>query len=48
MVCSVPGVLSLGCSFAALSAAHREEHSRPQPQEHVRSHERPGTLTSPR
>ena len=26
-VCSVPGALSLGCSFAALFAAHREDHS---------------------
>jgi hypothetical protein len=31
MVCWVPGTLSLGCSFAALSAAQREMHSRPQP-----------------
>ena len=28
----VPGTLSLGCSFTTLSAAHREMHSRPQPQ----------------
>lgn len=29
-------------------AAHSDEHSRVQPQEHVRSHERSGTLTSER
>ena len=37
MVCSMPGALSLGWSFAMLSAAHREMHSRLQLQEHVRS-----------
>ena len=37
VVCWVPGTLSLGCSFATLSAAHRETHSRPQPQEQVTS-----------
>ena len=35
MVCWVPGTLSLGCSFATLSAAHREMHSRLQPQKQV-------------
>jgi hypothetical protein len=38
MVCSVPAALSLGWSFATLSAAHRDEHSRVQPQEQVTSH----------
>ena len=31
------GRSSLGCSFATLSAAHREMHSRPQPQEQMTS-----------
>ena len=30
----MPGAPSLGCNFAALSAAHRCENSRVQPQEH--------------
>src|SRR5260370_20225850 len=38
MVCPTPGVLSLGCSFTTLSAAHREMHCRLQPQEQVTSH----------
>ena len=38
VVCWVPGTLSLGCNFATLSAAHREMHSRLQPQEQVTSH----------
>jgi len=38
MVCWVPGALSLGCSFTTLSAAHREMHSRLQPQEQVTNH----------
>src|SRR5260370_15919957 len=33
----VPGTLSLGCSFATLSAAHREMHSRLQPHEQITS-----------
>jgi len=37
MVYWMPGPPSLGCSFATLSAAHRETHSRPQPQEQVTS-----------
>ena len=46
MVCWVPGPLSLGCSFATLSAAHREMHSRFQPQEQETSqrHSGPGTI----
>jgi hypothetical protein len=36
-VCVAPGPLRLGCSFATLSAAHREMHSRSQPQEQVTS-----------
>jgi hypothetical protein len=46
MVCWVPGPLSLGCSFATLSAAHREMHSRLQPQEQETSqrHSGPGTI----
>jgi hypothetical protein len=38
MVCWIPGTLSLGCSIATLSAAHREMHSRLQPQEQATSH----------
>jgi len=37
MVCPAPGVPSLGWSLTTLSAAHREMHSRPQPQEQVTS-----------
>ncbi len=38
MVCSVPGALSLGWSFAMLSAAHRDQASRVQLHEQVTSH----------
>jgi hypothetical protein len=37
MMCPASGVLRLGWSFTTLSAAHREMHSRPQPQEQVTS-----------
>jgi len=33
MMCPASGVLRLGWGFTTLSAAHREMHSRPQPQE---------------
>jgi hypothetical protein len=35
MACSVPGLPSLGCGFATLSAAQRCERSLVQPQEQV-------------
>jgi hypothetical protein len=37
MVCGAPGPLSLGWTFATLSVAHCEMHSRLQPQEQVTS-----------
>jgi hypothetical protein len=46
MVCCVPGTLSLGCSFATLSAAHREMHSLLQPQEQMTSQRRFGSGTT--
>jgi len=41
------GVLRLGWSFTTLSAAHREMHSRPQPQEQVTSQRGRGGRISP-
>ena len=38
MVCSIPDALSLGLSFAKLSAAHRDQASRVQLHEQVTSH----------
>jgi hypothetical protein len=38
MVCSMPDALSLGWSFAMLSAAHRDQASRVQLHEQVTSH----------
>lgn len=37
-VCSMPDALSLGRSFAMLSAAHRDQASRVQRHEQVTSH----------
>ena len=37
-VCSMPDILSLGWSFAKLSAAHRDQASRVQLHEQVTSH----------
>ena len=37
-VCSVPDALSLGWSFAMLSAAHRDQASRVQLHEQITSH----------
>ena len=45
-VCAVPGSPSFGCSFATLSVAHCDEHSRVQPQEQVRNQRGLGTCTS--
>ena len=47
MVCSVPDTLSLGWSFAMLSAAHRDQASRVQLHEQVTSHPGASDMLNP-